>query len=59
MRSGFYKEGSLELKLLMVRYAIQDGNYGNRSEHEKEEGRIAMDILDEAIRLIYVKGLKI
>ncbi len=59
MRSGFYKEGSLELKLLLVRQFIADGNYGNRNEYEREEGRIAMDIIDSAIKLIYIKGLKL
>ncbi len=59
MRSGFYKEGSLELKLLLVRYAIEDGNLGNRNKHEREEGRHCMDIIDEAIKLIYTKGLNL
>jgi|TARA_R100000482_G_C5104403_1_gene137281 hypothetical protein len=59
MRSGFYKEGSLELKLLLVRYAIEDGNLGNRNKNERENGRHCMDIIDEAIKLIYIKGLKL
>ena len=59
MRSGFYKEGSLESKLLLVKYLIEDGNLGNRNKNERENGRHCMDIIDEAIKLIYIKGLKL
>lgn len=54
-----YKEGSLELKLLLVRWAIEDGGLGNRNIHERETGQDCMDIIDEAIKLIYIKGLTI
>ena len=59
MRNSLYKEGSLESKLVLVKYLIEDGNLGNRNKNERENGRHCMDIIDEAIKLIYTKGLNL
>ena len=59
MKNSLYKEGSLESKLVLIKYLIEDGNLGNRNENERENGRHCMDIIDEAVKLIYIKGLKL
>ena len=51
MKNSLYKEGSLESKLVLIKYLIEDGNLGNRNENERENGRHCMDIIDEACLL--------